>query len=146
MRNLANQVWEQRHEAGTLDGERQLALVPTTHTGTLARDDLAERGQVAAQGVGVFVVHFGGVDLAEVAGAHFCELGILLVHRVVHDESKQLVRVRDEMSNETNNRLKWNVFNADFLVRHGAIDWIVHGRLRKRWTRGGTGVHRGSWS
>lgn len=90
--------------------------MPTTDAGTLARHDLAERGQVAAQGVGVLIVHFGGIDLAEVAGAHFCELGILLIHRDVHDESKQRERVRDEMSNETNNRLKGNVFDADFLV------------------------------
>ncbi len=101
--SLANQVWEQGHEAGALDGESQLALMPTTDAGALARHDLSKRGKVAAKRVGVLIVHFGGVDLAEVAGAHFCELGILLVHSEGHDESKQLVRVRDEMSNETNN-------------------------------------------
>lgn len=77
--SLANQVWEQSHEAGALDRERELALVPATDAGTLARHDLSKGGKVAAQGVGILVVDLGGIDLTEVAGAHF-QLGILIVH------------------------------------------------------------------
>ncbi len=75
LRRLANQVRQQGHEAGALDGERELALVPGTDAGTLAGDDLAERGQVAAQGVGILVVNFRGIDLAEVAGARLLKFG-----------------------------------------------------------------------
>ena len=68
---LANQVRKQSHETGALDSDREFALVPGTDAGALARNDLAEGGQVAAQGVGILVVDFGGVDLAEVTGVGF---------------------------------------------------------------------------
>ena len=63
---LADEVWEESHEARLLDGVRELALVPDTDAGTLASHDLAEGRQVAAQGVGVFVVDGLSVHLAEV--------------------------------------------------------------------------------
>ena len=55
---LSDQVRQESHEARALDRKSEFALVPGTDAGTLARDDLAERGQVAAQGVGVLVVDF----------------------------------------------------------------------------------------
>ena len=51
--------------------------MPATNTRTLARHDLSKGGQIAAQGVGVLVVNFGGVDLTEMAGAYFLRLRIL---------------------------------------------------------------------
>lgn len=96
-RILAHQVREKSHEAGALDRERELPLVPTTDTGTLAWHNLPERRQITAQGVGVLVVNVGSIDLAEVAGARLLQFGVLrIVHRSVHDEALQPVRVRDE--------------------------------------------------
>ncbi len=63
---LADQVWDEGHETGAFDGVGQFALVPDADAGAFARDDLAEGGQVAAQGVGVFVVHVLSVHLAKV--------------------------------------------------------------------------------
>lgn len=75
LRRLANQVRQQGHEAGALDGECELALVPGADAGTLARNDLAKGGQVTTQGIGVLVVNFRGIDLAEMAGACLLEFG-----------------------------------------------------------------------
>ncbi len=133
---LANQVWQKGHETRALDSEGEFALVPAADAGALARDDLSEGGKVAAQGVGVLVVDFVSVDLAEVAGAHFCELRGWLVHRWVHDRMEQPECVRDEMSNEENQFLKRNIFDANLLVGHGPIDRIVHGGLGQGRTSG----------
>lgn len=62
---LPNQVWNQGHEARALDGVRELALVPATDAGALARHDLAERRQVAAERVRVLVVNLLDVHLTE---------------------------------------------------------------------------------
>ena len=68
-RGLLDQEWQQGHETGALDSEGQLALVPGADARTLARDDLSEGRDVAAERVGVFVVDRRGVHLAERAGA-----------------------------------------------------------------------------
>lgn len=83
---LSDQVRQKSHEAGALDRESEFALVPGADARTLARNDLAEGGQVATQGIGVLVVNFGSIDLAEVASAHFLKLGRLVVHNdEMHD-------------------------------------------------------------
>lgn len=62
---LPNQVWNQGHEARALDSVRELALVPATDAGALARHDLTEGGQVTAERVRILVVNLLDVHLAE---------------------------------------------------------------------------------
>ena len=68
------------------DGLREFALVPGTHARALARHDLAERRQIAAQGVGVLVVDVDDVGLAEMAMAIDAFL-----HNAVHDGNRTSV-------------------------------------------------------
>ena len=56
---------QQGHEARALDRVGELALVPGTNAGALARHDLSKRGEIALQGVGVLVVDFVHVGAAE---------------------------------------------------------------------------------
>lgn len=79
---LANQVRQKSHEAGTLDREGEFTLMPAADAGALARDDLAEGGQVATKGVGILVVNVTHVDLTEVTGAN----GFLSVLWVWHKD------------------------------------------------------------
>src|SRR5690606_8056818 len=62
-------VRDQREEAGTLDRERQLALVARLGAGDAARHDLAVLGEVLAQGVEILVV-----DLLDTLGGELAEL------------------------------------------------------------------------
>lgn len=56
--------------------------MPGADTGALAWDDLAEGRKIAAQGVGILVVDFTDVHLAEVARANdfFC-VAVIELHR-----------------------------------------------------------------
>ncbi len=85
--------------------------MPAAHTGTLAWHDLSERGKVAAQGIGIFVVDFADVDLAKVALVnHF------LCTRWLHRILKSLGQLYSQRLDGMNNSLKRNVFDTDFLV------------------------------
>ena len=69
--SLADQVRKQGHEARALNSVRELALVPRTDAGALARDNLAEGREVTLERLRVLVVNRLSVDLAEMAGLRF---------------------------------------------------------------------------
>lgn len=75
--HLSNQIRQETHEPCALDGVRQLALVPLAHAGTLARDDLSETGEVAAERVRILVVNCRRMHAAEMTGSFFL---LLLCH------------------------------------------------------------------
>lgn len=78
--------------------------MPDTDAGAFAGHDLSEGGKVAAQGVGVLVVDGLCVHLAEVTATF----------RFDHK------------------RLKWNIFDADFLFADSTIDrWCGGVRARR---------------
>ena len=110
---LANQVWEQGHEARALDREGEFALMPAADAGTLAWDDLAEGGQVATQGVGIFVVDFAHVDLTEVTRAR----DFLGVARRVHRKVKSVDRKNNRRLRGMNvrNKIKTEYLRCEFL-------------------------------
>lgn len=62
---LLHEVWEQGHESRTLDGVRELALVPLTHAGALARHDLPEGRNVSAERIRIFVINRYRIHAAE---------------------------------------------------------------------------------
>lgn len=86
--------------------------MPDADAGAFARDDLAEGGQVAAQGVGVFVVHVLSVHLAKVTAT------VSLDHSIEYAVSGIEYKRRDTRWLI----LKRNVFDADFLVSNAVVD------------------------
>ena len=87
--------------------------MPAADAGTFAWDDLAERRQVATQGVGIFVVDFAHVDLTEVTRAR----NFLGVARRVHRRVKSVDRKDNERLRGMNvkNEIKREYLRCGFL-------------------------------
>ena len=56
---------QHRHEPRALDGVRELPLMPRTHTRTLARHDLSERGKITLERLRILIVDLVYVDSAK---------------------------------------------------------------------------------
>ncbi len=129
---LANQVWEERHEATELDRVRELTLMPSADAGALARHDLSKGGKVAFQCGCILVVNVLLICLAEVAGTicRFVTVGFLHNGCV---RKEYIVRFPHGRVSEW--RLKWNVFKTNFLRTDPLVFcWAVWSRDRfKRW-------------
>jgi hypothetical protein len=69
---------QKRHDAGTFDGLRQLALVPGANAGPLGREDLHVKIHETAQKPGIFVI-----DISHLIGAEealFFFFGLVVIH------------------------------------------------------------------
>ncbi len=72
--------------------------MPGTNTGALARDNLSERGEIAAQGVRILVIDFVDVLLAKEARLvhHFLFGAVIVHHRVGRVGSRSTEDTRGE--------------------------------------------------
>lgn len=93
---LANQVRNQSHEASALDSISQLALMPCTDARALAWNDLSKRGKVTAKRIGILIVDFCKILLAEITRTR-CHL-FLVVHRCRRIENGSTRDARDEIN------------------------------------------------
>lgn len=62
---LSHQVRQEPHKAASLNGVRELALMPLTYTGTLARHDFSETRKIATELIRIFVIDDVFIILAE---------------------------------------------------------------------------------